>query len=374
MSQQAPVLSHKQVYALIKGVGKERTVIVEGENGVGKTAIQYEFMRDPDFAHYHIRRPLECTQMSDGSIWMPDIDRELGVSRELPNERFHINAKNRKGVEGSKPVLICLDEVFKASNSVKCMIAPVQYERTVGDFEAPDGSIVWGATNLAAEGLGDVIKAHFRTRTIRVRMRKPYQPEWANEFAIPNNLHPAIIAATALHPEWFDSFLDYEKGGKHEGRDMTKENPDIFNPRITQDGYISPRTLHAASDVLHGSAAFDRDTLLAALCGAVGVSGAAKIMAVMRLYNDIPAPEQVFANPDTTPLSVNANAQALQVFQLFKRATTRDDAASVVRYVRRMRTEMQSIFRHSVEQSNLKTLYGTLADFQIMLQDNRLFI
>jgi hypothetical protein len=104
------------------------------------------------------------------------------------------------------------------------------------------------------------------------------------------------------------------------------------------------------------------------------VSGAAKIMAVMRLYNDIPAPEQVFANPDTTPLSVNANAQALQVFQLFKRATTRDDAASVVRYVRRMRTEMQSIFRHSVEQSNLKTLYGTLADFQVMLQDNRLFI
>ena len=55
MSQQAPVLSHKQVYALIKGVGKERTVIVEGENGVGKTAIQFEFMRDAALAKLHTR-------------------------------------------------------------------------------------------------------------------------------------------------------------------------------------------------------------------------------------------------------------------------------------------------------------------------------
>lgn len=371
---QAPMLSHKQVYALIKNVGATRTVVVQGENGVGKTAIQSEFMKDPDFAHYHIRRPLECTQMSDGSIWMPDIDRELGVSRELPNERFHINAKNRRGVEGSRPVIICLDEVFKATNPVKCMIAPVQYERTVGDYEAPEGSIVWCATNLECEGLGDNVKAHLRTRVIKVVMRKPTQPEWANEFAIPNGLHPAIIATTALYPWWFDSFLDYEPGGKHEGKSLEKENPVIYNPRIVQDGYASPRTLHAASDVLWASSGLDRDTILAGLCGAVGVNAASVILSVMRLGNEIPAPETVFATPDTAPLSNNANAQALQVFQLFNRATTRDTAASVVRYVRRMRTEIQTIFRHSVEGSKRKDVYSTLADYQLMLQDNRLFI
>jgi hypothetical protein len=375
MSQKAPVLSHKQVYALIKGVGKDRTVVVQGENGVGKTAIQSEFMRDPDFANYHVRRPLECTQMSDGSIWMPDIDRELGVSRELPNERFHINAKNRQGVEGSTPVVICLDEVFKATNPVKCMIAPVQYERTVGDYEAPNGSIVWCATNLECEGLGDSVKAHFRSRIIKVVMRKPYQPEWASEFAVPNNLHPAIIATTALHPEWFDSFLDYEQGGKHEGRDINKDNPVIYNPRTAQDGYVSPRTLHAASDVLYAAPQLDRETVLAALCGTVGTTAGFVISSMLHLVNDIPSPETVFNNPDNAPLSNNANAQALQVFQLLNRATTRDAAAAVVRYVRRMRTEMQTIFRHSLKDSQReRSLYGTVTEYLEMLRDNRLFV
>ena len=371
---QAPMLSHKQVYALIKAVGKKRTVIVQGETGVGKTSIQSEFMRDPDFKDYHVNRAVECTQLSDGSIWMPDIDRELGVSRELPNERFSVNAKNRKGVAGSKPVVLFFDEIFKASNPTKCMIAPVIHDHVVGMYEAPEGSIVWGATNLAAEGLGDSVKMHLRTRFKLVTMRKPTQPEWANEFAIPNNLHPAIIAATALHPEWFDSFMDYEKGGKYEGRTLASENPCIHNPRLAQDGIVSPRTLHSASDSLHEAHLIDRETLLADLCGTVGVTAGHIIMSVMRLVNDIPAPERVFADPDNTMLSNNKSAQVLQVFQLFNRATTRDDMAAVVRYVRRMHVEMQTIFRHSVEKSVKNTVFSTITEFQSMLQDNRLFV
>jgi len=215
---------------------------------------------------------------------------------------------------------------------------------------------------------------HLRTRFKLVTMRKPTQSEWANEFAIPNNLHPAIIAATALHPEWFDSFMDYEKGGKHEGKTLANENPCIHNPRLAQDGIVSPRTLHSASDSLHEAHLIDRETLLADLCGTVGVTAGHIIMSVMRLVNDIPAPERVFADPDNTMLSSNKSAQVLQVFQLFNRATTRDDMAAVVRYVRRMHVEMQTIFRHSVEKSVKNAVFSTLTEFQSMLQDNRLFV
>lgn len=97
-------------------------------------------------------------------------------------------------------------------------------------------------------------------------------------------------------------------------------------------------------------------------------------MSVMRLVNDIPAPERVFADPDNTMLSSNKSAQVLQVFQLFNRATTRDDMAAVVRYVRRMHVEMQTIFRHSVEKSVKNTVFSTITEFQSMLQDNRLFV
>ena len=94
------MLSFKQVTQLIKAVGHKRTIIVEGENGIGKTGLFYHLANDPFFAnHIHVD-PIDCTQLSDGSVWMPDIDRELGVSRELPNERFGISKTNQKGING----------------------------------------------------------------------------------------------------------------------------------------------------------------------------------------------------------------------------------------------------------------------------------
>ena len=44
------MLSFKQVAQLIKAVGHKRTIIVEGENGIGKTGLFYHLANDPFFA------------------------------------------------------------------------------------------------------------------------------------------------------------------------------------------------------------------------------------------------------------------------------------------------------------------------------------
>jgi hypothetical protein len=44
----------------------------------------------------------------------------------------------------------------------------------------------------------------------------------------------------------FDSFLDYEKGGKYEGRELKKDNPAIYNP------YVGARCIRFASFVACG--------------------------------------------------------------------------------------------------------------------------
>ena len=93
------LLNALQVANAVKRIGHKRTIIIRGENGVGKTAIYHALERDPQFAN-HIGVKLDCTQMSDGSVWMPDIDREHGVSRELPNERFGVSKTNQKGING----------------------------------------------------------------------------------------------------------------------------------------------------------------------------------------------------------------------------------------------------------------------------------
>jgi hypothetical protein len=109
---------------LIATIGHKRTVIVEGENGIGKTALFRALKRMDKFSKHIAVDPIDCTQLSDGSVWMPDLDRDAGVSRELPNERFGVSKTNQFGVNGSTPVLIALDEIAKAPNYIKNVLAP----------------------------------------------------------------------------------------------------------------------------------------------------------------------------------------------------------------------------------------------------------
>jgi hypothetical protein len=359
-------MNHKQVASLIKAVGSKRTVIVLGENGCSKTSIQNTLRADPAFANHNVMPPLDCTQLGDGSIWMPDIDRAAGVSRELPNERF--------GVKGDVPIVLCADEILKCSNSTKQMMAPVMYERRLGVDYMRDGSVVWGTSNLGVEGLSDSMQVHLRTRNIVVYMRKPTQPEWKGEFAIPNGLHPALIAFTEREPQCFDSFLDYEDGGKYAGQQLHKHNAGIFNPRIKQDGYASPRTLHAASDVMHVMGELDSITLRAALEGAVGQFTANQMMAYINYWQDLPRWERILQTPDTAPVPENATAQLVMVHQCIARPESREDAAAVLTYVQRMRTEMQAIFMNEVNHSKRVSLFGTIASYGSMLRDNRLML
>ena len=292
------LLSFTQVVNLIKAVGDKRTVIVEGENGIGKTALFYALRNDPKFQDHIAVDPVDCTQLSDGSVWMPDIDKENGVSRELPNERFGVNLHNQKGINGAKPALVFLDEIAKAPQFIKNVLAPIVYERRVGNYHMPEGSVVFCATNLSVEGLGDSIQAHLRNRLTFVKMRKPNADEWIN-WAADAGVAPEVIAFVHMFPQVMDSFMDYEDGGKYHGKPLEKDNPYIFNPRASQIGYATPRSLVAASDIIKAMDSFDTETLNCALAGTVGEATAVDMSAAVRFGRSLPLFERVVAAPDT---------------------------------------------------------------------------
>lgn len=371
------VLSHKQISNLIKTVGATRTVLVEGEAGVGKTAMQHEFEQDPFYANHVIVKPIDCTQLSDGSVWMPDIDREEGVSRELPNERFGMHRNNQKGITGSTPVVICLDEIAKARQFIKDVLAPIVYERRVGQYHAPEGSVVWGATNLSTEGLGDSMQAHLRNRLIIVQMRKPTQKEWVQDFAIPRKLSPELIAATEMFPQIFDSFMDYQSGGKFDGKPISKHNPWIANPADAgQEQVVTPRSLHGASDIImlaKKSGDVDDQTLQAALDGTVGEAFGAELTSFIRFGRDIPAFERVVKDPAGTPLASSPVAKIVQVFQFITQTQNHEQAEAVTEYVQRMPKEMQSLFINSIANSQAIGTFATNKRFGGMLAENRKF-
>lgn len=366
-------LSHQQTADLIKNVGPKRTVLVLGENGIGKTSLYHTLAQDSDFDDHIKVDPIDCTQLSDGSLFMPDLDRERGVSTELPNERLGVGKHNHKGIDGARPVLGMFDEIAKVPQFVKNMIAPMIYEKRVGKYKWPERSVWFAGSNLGVEGLGDLIQAHLRSRQIVVYMRKPDASEWLNNFAVPRGLNPILLACVEENPAVLDSFIDYLPGGKHAGRDMEKDNPMPFNPKITQDAYASPRTLHAASDVLDIMDKIDGQTLRAALEGTVGKPFASVLDSFIRFGQQLPPINQIKANPDTAPIPSNKIAQQVQVFQFITRTQDRDDAQAFSKYMLRLQPEMQSLFCRRVADSERFVMYTSVVEFGTMLTNNKIY-
>jgi hypothetical protein len=368
-------LNRKQIVALIKAIGTQRTILIEGEAGLGKTAVHYELAADPAFAGYYAPKPIDCMQLSDGSVWMPDLDRSRGVSTELPNERFGVSAENHKGAANATPVLICLDEIGKTRQFIKDVLAPIVYERRVGQLELPTGSIVFGCTNLTDEGLGDSMQAHLRNRLIIVRQAKPTKDEWVRDFAIPRGLHEEVIAAAEMYPIVFDSFLDYRPGGKFAGKNIRSENPYICDPsNQAQSQVVTPRSLHAASDIVTVRKSMDDTTLEAALAGTVGEAFAANIVAMIRFGEQLPAYDRVIADPGGTKIPSNVMACVVQIFQFIKQVKDREAAEQVSVYTQRMKAEMKSLFVNAIANSSVLDKFGLSATFAMMLKENRQYL
>lgn len=364
-------LSFSQATSVISSVGHLRTVLVSGENGIGKTSIYHALKSLPQFANHIFPGIIDCQQLADGSIWMPTIDNELGVSREIPNDRFGISKANCRGAEGARPVVICLDEIGKAPAYIKPQLAPIIYERRLGNLYLPEGSVVFATTNLALEGLGDMLQAHQRNRLVQINMRKPTMLEWV-QYAIACGLSPEIIATVHQYPEVFHSFIDYLPGGKFAGKKIEQDNPSIFNPRdATQISYASPRSLEASSDIVKHRAGMDMDSLQQALEGTVGAPFAANIMSIIRFGDQMPAYEDVINAPDTAPVPDNAIVQTVQVFKFVNRVADRTEAEALTKYVTRMRGEMKGLFT-TVTANNLQKAahFMTVTAFTDMLRAN----
>jgi hypothetical protein len=348
-------LSFTQTVNLIATIGHKRTIIVEGENGIGKTALFHALKKMPKFAKHIAVNPVDCTQLSDGSVWMPDLDRENGISRELPNERFGVSKNNQRGVNNSKPILVMLDE------------------RRVGNYDMPEGSVVFCGTNLSIEGLGDSIQAHLRNRLVFVKMRKPTAEEWV-QWATDAGVNATVIAFVHNEPRVMASFLDYEKGGNFEGKNMSKDNGFVFNPKSVQMAYATPRSLVAAGDILdEGLGVLDDATLEAALCGSVGETTAQAMASFVRFGKDICDYARVIADPDKAPISNNPTAQLIQIFQFVSRVADRSEAEAIVKYVWRMRAEIQSIFCNTVATSQSVSMFATINEFGRMLAEHKIF-
>jgi len=371
--QGAPLLSHTEVASLIAAVGHKRTVLVQGENGIGKSALLATLKAMPQFASHLFPTPVDCAQLDIGDHVIPVPDMESGTTRGLPNERYGINAKNQKGINGSRPVVVMMDELAKAPKHIQASLAPFFYEHRVGSFVAPEGSVIFGTTNLGVEGLGDFMPAHTRNRIIVVTMRKPNAEELV-AYASANNWAPEIIAFMTQYPKVLDSFIDYAPGGKYEKKDLARDNPYIFNPAVQQTAYASPRSLHAASDQIKEGIKLPPHVLQAGLCGTLGVETGRELETYVRFGRELPTKERILQDPKNCPLPTSPTAQVVQVFKMVLDTDNRTEADKFLQYVERMKDEMVSVFLVTAARHEQKIQYYALVErFLKLLKEHQIY-
>ena len=326
-------LSLEQAKELILSIGWLRTVLLQGHMGTGKSSLLDEIAEAlPD----HIACFFDCTTKDLGDITIPNIaklDDGTGYVTYLTNEEL--------GAHNNKPIILMIDEFGKANPAVKNALLRLILERKIGSYTLHPDSIIFATTNLGSEGVGDLLPAHARNRITVVETKKPDAMEWV-EWGIGNGVDHTILGWVKDNPQVMQDFRDVPN---------PDDNQYIFHPKaVDRAAFCTPRSLHAASDILQNREGLDDNTLTAALMGTIGTRAAMDFMAFLKLADQLPSLESIKNDPDNATVPTSASATCMVVFRSLS-TVERDWMDAWMTYMLRLGTEFQSLFANGVRSS-----------------------
>ena len=334
-------------------VGRDVTIIGQGEPGIGKSAmgaLLASWNPEHEFAY------IDCTLLDLGDFALPYtetidstvINSEAGsmrITKFAPNARFKFHT--------GKPVIIMLDEIGKALKAVKNVLLTLMLEHRIGDHYLPKGSIVFGTTNLMSDGVGDLLEGHARNRVCMAKIRKPeigidstgaVQPNGWAAWAIANNVAPEVIACVKQYPHMLASYTDPSQ----------KDNGYIWNPTRPGDGaVVTPRSLYKASHIAKQRATLGEELTIALLAGTIGEAAARDMQAFFTVVDKLPTWEAIVANPLGAKLPEDTIAKCILCFSAVSRVE-KDTLSKWLQYMQRMDKEWQAMFATSVMKSPTK--------------------
>ena len=327
-AQQMYALNLEQSSQLIEAIGHMRTVLMQGDIGTGKSSTLGELSaRLPK--HHAVY--FDCTTKDLGDMMIPSLQsiEADGCVRMIPNEEL--------GVHLEQPVILMIDEFGKANPSVKNAMLRLMLERKIGSYSLHPDSIVFATTNKGSEGVGDMLPPHARNRMTVIQVRKTDHMDWI-EWGINNGIDATLLGWVKDNPQLMASFEDVKD---------PDENPYIFHPKQQRAAFVTPRSLHAASDILKQREAFDDQTLTAALMGTIGDRGAMDLMSFVKLADQLPSLQSVKDDPKNAKVPDSAAAICMVVYRTLA-ALEKDWLNAWMDYLPRLDTEAQALFANGV--------------------------
>ena len=346
-------VSLQEAVDLIAAIGSSVTVVMQGHIGTGKSSMINPIGDvvgiPPERRFYY-----DCATKQAGDVSVPELHTVDGrrVVTFVPNEEL--------GFGTTEPVLVMVDELGKSDKGVLKSMLRFLHEHQVGPYKLPQGSIVFATTNLGQEGVGDLIPAHGRNRVDVIKVRKPTATEWVENFALKNNISPIVITAALEYPTMFQSFEEVED---------PRNNQYIYHPKMPLAAFVTPRTLHKASDILKATEHLPDGVRTHALMGVVGEAAALDIMTLARLDETLPRWEDIVSNPESTKVPDRGVAQVL----LANKAIMNVEPETIVpwmQYCQRMPKEVQALFGRGVMAGEKMSFVVKIAEFTKWARDS----
>lgn len=183
------------------GLARKVSTMMHGEPGIGKTQIAEALARYIGGPLYDVR--LTTIEPSD-LRGLPYYDHEKKQTvwyrpEDLPN---------------MGPAVLFLDELSAASPQVQPTVYGLLQERRVGQHKLPDDVMIVAAGNTVEDGavafeLGSAIA----DRMVHLYVQASAD-DWLNNYAIPQNLHPAVTAFIKTRPDYLSNNQECLRAGK----------------------------------------------------------------------------------------------------------------------------------------------------------------
>ena len=327
-AQQMYALKLDQCVDLIAAVGSKRTVLAQGDMGNGKSSMIHML---GDILPKHRKIYFDATTKDLGDIMIPSMQsiETDGCVRMIPHEEL--------GLHLDGPIILMLDEIGKANPAVKNAMLRLILERKIGSYSLHPDSIVFATTNKGSEGVGDMIPPHARNRMTVVQIKKTNHMDWI-EWGINAGIDHSLLGWGKDNPQLFASFEDVKD---------PDENPYIFHPKQQRAAFVTPRSLHAASDILKVRVGMDDITLTAALMGTIGDRGAMDLMAFVKMSDQLPSLQSIKDDPKTAKVPESAAAVCMVVYRTLA-SLEQDWLDAWMDYMPRLDPEAQGMFANGV--------------------------
>jgi len=329
-------VSINELRTMIPLIGGEITPIIQSEPGCGKTSLLSMIATDNGDKWRKVGDYFESDKYDYIYVDCPVKDMsEIGMT--IPNhtsKSLEYYVSDLFKLDNGKPKVILLDEFMKSPKLLQVIFTRLMLERCVGDVPLTRGSIVFGTSNNASDGVGDNMLAHAGNRVCIVRMAKSTPDEWL-QWATENNISRVIRAFVSMFPRVLASYTTGDQA----------DNPYIFKPSMTTLSFCSPRSLAKCDVIVKNRDRLGDNATMVALAGTIGASAAGDMSAFLKLEKSLVDFKDIIKSPKTVALPNDISAQLMIMFQAVDSIEAQDQLTNFMEFVERIESsEVQAVF------------------------------